>query len=100
MQLVFTVDEFRVLIDALLESEREELSSDHYVNSASPLLQKALAHDFGFGIDELEDLEEILKAYSARLAQQACRDNDEEAMRRRALLSRVQDRVTEACAMA
>lgn len=104
MQLTFTPDEFRLLLDLLLERERQsELlhrSGDHIV----PIVQKFIDHDLSLGIDELEDLEEFLKDAKYKNDRQmvTCKDPlaMEEFMRRHRLLEETLDRVVEACAMA
>ena len=104
MQLTFTPDEFRLLLDLLLERERQsELlhrSGDHIV----PIVQKFIDHDLALSIDELEDLEEFVKdaEYKNDRQMAACKDPValQEFLRRHKLLEETVDRVVEACAMA
>lgn len=103
MQLVFTVEEFRLLNHVLRNCGPDLQDRPQLRSSAPQLLQKLLAHDFGFSLDELEDLEEIMKLENDRLRQlpAAQFDNEpEEVSHRLMLLERIIDRVTEACAMA
>lgn len=98
MQVVFSVEEFRFLVHALRElSESQPESSLR--SAASTLLEKVLAHDFAFSIDELEDLEEILKAYESKAYAELADSQSWEKRHNAQLLERVLDRVTEACAM-
>lgn len=98
MQVVFSVEEFRFLVHFLREySESQPASS--FQSAASALLEKVLAHDFGFSIDELEDLEEILKAYESKAYNELAGSQSTQKRHNAELLERVLDRVTEACAM-
>jgi transposase len=98
MQVVFSVEEFRFLVHTLREfsESHPELSAQ---SKASALLDKVLAHDFAFSIDELEDLEQILKAYESKAYPELVDSQSWEKRRNAQLLERVLDRVTEACAM-
>jgi len=69
MQLVFTVDEFMTLVPILRECEADAQMQPPVRDSCRPILQKLLDHDFGFAIDELEDLEGILQKYGGTLRQ-------------------------------
>lgn len=104
MQLVFTVAEFRLLTEVLLAAEHDALTRREAHNLASSLLQRVLTHDLAFGIDELEDLEEVLREQMLRLEReelQAEADGTRDALhQRQLLLARILDRVAEACAMA
>jgi hypothetical protein len=104
MQLTFTPDEFRLLLELLLERERQSQlthrSGDHIV----PIVQKFINHDLALGLDELEDLEEFLKDSKYRVDRELVRCKDpqarEEFVRRQRLLAEILDRVVEACSMA
>jgi len=102
MQLVFTVEELKVLADTLLECEAR---ARHQANNpVTPLLQKVLARDLRLGVDELEDMEQMLKDAAARLKceldETPAGARKDELLRRQEMLERVIDRVTEACVMA
>ncbi len=97
MQVVFSVEEFRFLVHTLREYSESQGSS--FQTNASALLDKVLAHDFAFSIDELEDLEEILKAYESTAYSELAGSQSWEKRHNAQLLERVLDRVTEACAM-
>lgn len=104
MQVVFTFEEFRILVHVLREiSENTGHPSTFQQTSASAILEKVLARDFSFTVDELDDMEEFLKDRQARmtrdLADPACSQMLEK-MHEQAIIERMLDRVTEACAMA
>ncbi len=104
MQLTFTPDEYRLLLELLLERERQSeiahRSGDHMI----PITQKFIVHDLGLAIDELEDLEEFLKdvkfVLDRELGRAAPGPERRELLKRAALLESALNRVTEACAMA
>ncbi len=104
MQLTFTADEFRLLLDLLLARERESELAHRSGDHILPIAQKALNHDLRLGIDELEDLEDFLKDCSYKLQKEIDRATEEgkrdELLRRKLILQEILDRVTEACAMA
>ena len=79
MQLMFPKEEYGMLIDILLKREFVELKLSADRHRASPLLQKALAHELTLDIAELEDLEEILKDHAATLAHSAARCESQES---------------------
>ncbi len=103
MQLAFTADEFREVLELLLEHERranlDRRTADHIV----PIAQRFLNHDFALGIDELEDLEEFLRDAEFLLRRDVGRAlpgaERNELMRRHRLVEEALDRVAEACAM-
>ncbi len=100
MQVVFTIEEFRLLVHIL--REHAEFDIDPHTSlrsSAAALLEKVLSRDFSFSIDELEDLEEILKAQEHRIRLASSAAESAEQLHEADLLDRVLDRVTEACAM-
>ena len=104
MQVVFTIEEFRLLVHILREHSENALQlGSSRQNSAQALLEKILGRDFGFSLDELEDLQELLKFYEQKtlraLADPAL-PRTSERLHQEELLERVIDRVTEACAMA
>ena len=104
MQLTFTPDEFRLLVELLLEHERESMLARHSGDHVIALVQKFLNHDLALALDELEDLEEFLKDAKFRIYREMGRCKDPVAVReferRHQLLEEILDRVTEACAMA
>ena len=104
MQLTFTADEFRLLLDLLLERERQSQLSHRSSDHILPIVQKFINHDLALGIDELEDLEDFLKDAKYRVERELERCKDPVAMhefqRRQILLGETLDRVVEACAMA
>jgi len=104
MQLTFTPDEFRLLLDLLLERERQSQVTQRSGDHILPIVQKFLTHDLALGIDELEDLEEFLKDAKYKVDRELalCKDPvaHDEFLRRHRLLEETVDRVTEACAMA
>ncbi len=98
MQVVFSIEEFRLLVHILRDHAETDPHPDTSLrSSAAALLEKVLARDFGFSIDELEDLEEILKSHQQRIRQAA--GGSPEQKHDAELYERVLDRVTEACAM-
>lgn len=103
MQLVFTIEEFRVLVHILREhSEHDPHPDTSLRNSAAALLEKVFARDFSFSIDELEDLEQILQEREQRMKREMAdgtRPHTAEELHEEDLMQRVLDRVTEACAM-
>ncbi len=104
MQLTFTADEFRLLLELLLERERLATLNHRTSDHIAPLAQKFVVHDLALALDELEDLEEFLKDEKFKLEREIGRAEPgalrEEMFRRRKLLDDALNRVTEACAMA
>ncbi len=104
MQLTFTADEYRLLLELLLERERQSLLEHRAADHVAPLAQRFVVHDLGLGLDELEDLEEFLKDADFRLTAEIGRaapgPQRDALFERRRLLEEALDRVTEACAMA
>ena len=104
MQLTFTADEFRLLLDLLLEREGQSQLSHRTSDHIVPIVQKFINHDFALALDELEDLEEFLKDAKYRVDRELERCKDpaaiQEFRRRQLLLEETLDRVLEACAMA
>jgi hypothetical protein len=103
MQVVFSIEEFRLLVHVLREcSESDSQPYTSLQKSATDLLEKILARDFGFSIDELEDLELILQGKEKKvreaLQDPACTKLPE-VRHEEEVLEHVIDRVTEACAM-
>jgi hypothetical protein len=104
MQLTFTADEFRLLLDLLLERERQSHLSRRSGDHILPIAQKFINHDLALALDELEDLEEFLKEAKGHVDREleSCKDPaaTHEFRRRQLLLEETLDRVVEACAMA
>jgi hypothetical protein len=104
MQLTFTPDEFRLLLALLLEHERQSQLAHRTADHMVPLVQKFIDRDFKLALDEMEDLEEFLKDAKFRVDCELARCKDpaahHEFQRRHQLIQEMQDRVTEACAMA
>lgn len=98
MQLVFTVEEFRVMIHLLRDFCSDTENRIQLIRAGNQLLEKLMGRDFGLSLDELEDLEEILRRSRESLASRP--GDPEELAHDRLLLERVLERVTEACAMA
>lgn len=103
MQLVFNIEEFRLLVRVLREQCEGDLKQQTSLReSAGALLEKVLARDFGFSLDELEKLEEILhvkeKMVRQALEDPACAELPE-LRHTEEVLEHIIDRVTEACAM-
>jgi len=101
MQVVFTIEEFRLLVHILREQSETDLQPATSLKaSAAALLEKVLARDFGFSLDELEDLEAILHVQEdkVRHAMDAA-GRSAETEHEEQVLEHVLDRVTEACAM-
>ena len=100
MQLVFTIEEFRLLVHILREhSDNDSSPETSLLRAATALLQKVLARDFRFSIDELEDLEEILKIEEQKVHGGNDATCTPEQVHNTELLEHLLDRVTEACAM-
>ena len=100
MQVVFSIEEFRLLVHILREySETGAQPQTSLQTSASVLLQKILVRDFCFSIDELEDLEEILKAKESTLHLKPGEEYTQDRAHTTELMGRLLDRITEACAM-
>ncbi len=100
MQVVFTIEEFRLLVHILrAHAENDPHPATSLQSAAAGLLEKVLARDFCFGIDELEDLEEILKSDEAKMRLDLAGRHTPEQAHDGELLERILDRVTEACAM-
>lgn len=100
MQVVFTIEEFRLLVHILREHAEHDPSPDTLLQpTAATLLQKVLARDFSFSIDELEDLEEILKTREQATKSEAGVAPTPEQAHDSDVLDHLLDRVTEACAM-
>ena len=102
MQLIFSIDEFMTLVHILRESETDAQLKRSLRDSAEPILQKLLNREFGFAIDELEDMEEILREYSGKLKQEAevtSPRGEQTSLVRQKVLDRIMDKVSEACAM-
>ncbi len=104
MQLVFTVEEFRVLIHVLRECDTLVKDRPKLLRSSALLLDRLLAREFSLSADELEDLNFILHLADDKLTRTMAKTperlNIEEARRDAVLLGRLIERVTEACAMA
>lgn len=104
MQVVFSIEEFRFLVHILREQNEGDLQPHTSLqSSAAELLEKILGRDFGFSLDELEDLEEILKIHEQKLRRELADPSlahAPEKVHEEEVLDRVIDRVTEACAMA
>lgn len=102
MQVVFSIEEFRLLVHALRECSESDSQPTPLQKSATDLLEKILARDFGFSLDELDDLETILqgkeKEVRKALEDPACTSLPE-VRHEEEVLEHVIDRVTEACAM-
>lgn len=102
MQVVFSIEEFRLLVHVLREySESDSQPYTSLQKSATDLLEKILARDFGFSIDELEDLELILQGKEKTVRESLKSENapSPEVRHEEEVLEHVLDRVTEACAM-
>ena len=102
MQVVFSIEEFRLLVHVLRKySESDSQPYTSLQKSATDLLEKILARDFGFSIDELEDLELILKGKEKSVRESLKSENapSPELRHEEEVLEHVLDRVTEACAM-
>ncbi len=103
MQVVFSIEEFRLLVHILREHSEQDTHPDTSLrNPASALLEKVLARDFCFSIDELEDLEEILQQREKRMKREMAdgtRPHTAEELHEENIMEHVLDRVTEACAM-
>jgi hypothetical protein len=104
MQLTFTPDEFRLLLDLLLEHEKQAQLAHRTADHIVPLVQKFIDRDFRLALDEMEDLEEFLKDAKFRVDSELSRCKNptayQEFVRRHQLIQEMEDRVTEACAMA
>ncbi len=104
MQLVFTKQEMKLLADLLLEREQEAMQRGEDRDHVLPLTQKIIEHNLSLGVDELEDLEVIVKRCVETLKKQMAECSDpakkEELSKREEMMERIEDRVTEACAMA
>ena len=103
MQVVFSIEEFRLLVHVLREySETDSQPYTSLQKSAADLLEKIMARDFGFSIDELEDLELILQGKEKTVRESLKSENapSPEVRHEEEVLEHVLDRVTEACAMA
>ena len=103
MQVVFSIEEFRLLVHVLREySESDSQPYTSLQKSATDLLEKILARDFAFSIDELEDLELILQG-KERTVRESLKESanapSPEVRHEEEVLEHVLDRVTEACAM-
>ncbi len=104
MQLVFTVEEFRVLVHVLRDSENLVKDRPRLLRASGLLLERILARDFCLSVDELEDLNDILHFAQDKMTRTIAKVPDqldiEQARRDAILLDRLIERVTEACAMA
>lgn len=89
MQLQFTREELGLVAQVL--EQQAASGTDCLKDAGYRLLDHVIAHDLCFACDELEDLREILELYHGA-AHQLPPD-------RELLLQRIQDKVTEACAM-
>ncbi len=101
MELIFTIEEFRTVVHALrrqLDSRAEQPKND----PVAPLLDKFLNRDFGFGIDELEVLQESLEEERRRLNNPEATLSDDERIaspHTQRVLEQIIDKVVEASAM-
>jgi hypothetical protein len=104
MQLTFSPDEFRLLLDLLLERERQSQLTHRSADHILPIVQMFINRDFALAVDELEDLEEFLKDSKYRVDRELehCKDPQARAefVRRQQLLEKITDRIVEACATA
>lgn len=104
MQLIFSADEYRLLLELLLERERQSEIARRQGDHIVPIVQRFITHDLALALDELEDLEEFLKDEHFRLDRELGRATPgparDELLRRCLILDHALDRVTEACAMA
>jgi hypothetical protein len=92
MQLRFTIDELNLLAEVL------------EYNDAEDLVDRVLARNIQFTSDELDRMAEMLSARDRELRDAISKADDAATKRNwertRALLQRVLDKITEACAMA
>jgi hypothetical protein len=115
MQLFFTTDELKLLVDIVEHCDRElrDEISNHPEQLAAlsqkrdccaRVLDRIVERDFGFGYDELQDMVDMLTACRARfhgeLANAGQADIKAELDKRNRVLEHMLDKVTEACAMA
>jgi hypothetical protein len=115
MQLFFTMDELKLLVDVVENCDRDLRSriAEHPEQSTSlaqkrdccaRLLDRIVARDFGFGYDELQDMVEMLStcraSFQTQVAQCESAQARTELETRQHILEHMLDKVTEACAMA
>ncbi len=99
MELILTIEEFRTLVHALrgqIEAQKEQDQG-----GVSALLEKVLSRDFGFGIDELEILQQALEKERERFKNpKLLSESERERMpQTQCVLEHVIDKVVEASAM-
>ncbi len=116
MQLWFTVDEYELLANLLMQRDRElreELARtdarefkaglQEELRMLNGLENRILRRDLQLGADELDFLAEVLNHCYRELVREIARTDRREfknfLQRRAELLGRVRDRVVEACAM-
>jgi hypothetical protein len=115
MQLFFTIDELKLLVDIVEHRDRElrEEMSTHPEqipalsqkrDCCARLLDRIVVRDFGFGYDELQDMVEMLTACRASFRSELAKADEAntrvELEKRNHILEHMLDKVTEACAMA
>ncbi len=101
VELIFTIEEFRTVVHAL-RAQFEARGNRQQSDPLAALLERFLARDFGFGIDELETLHEALEDEGRRLKDPATHLSQEERdalPQTQRVLEHVIDKVVEACAM-
>lgn len=106
MQLLLSLEERKVVTRALekcLAQARSDGSSGKF-KTADQLLERILEHDLRLGVDELEDLSEILAAcrveIKKRIAETVDITSRAELEQQQRTLEHAADKVTEACMMA
>lgn len=103
MQLIFTVEEYKALINILRECASEVHAEEQSQNPVLPILENVLNRDLCFGFDQLEDLEGILSEYRAKVKRELDkplrRDHREALLHRERLVGHMIEKVTESCAM-
>ncbi len=102
MQLIFTVNEFTTLAHIMGECESSAQAPPRLLTSITAIRQRLLARDFGFAIDELEDLEEVLRCYRDKLKGEqdsATLAERESRIERLTTLEHIIDKVEDACMM-
>lgn len=115
MQLFFTIDELKLLVDIIEHCDREvrDQISNHPERAdtlskrrecCARLLDRIVMRDFRFGFDELEDMVEMLTVcratFRSELAKTDAAEIKARLQERNQVLEHMLDKVTEACAMA
>jgi hypothetical protein len=98
MQLQLTLDELKLVAEILEKRGAELVSTTREQERLSNLLDKIAAWDLRFDCDELQDLEDVLAQYTLDDLDQKYGPDDAE--RKKQMLSRIIDKVTEARVMA